>query len=56
MKSNIYFERKVADMINNSEQLEQTIVDKNFQEIKQHGTVGFPFAMYKDDLNLNMDL
>lgn len=51
MKSNIYFERKVADMINNSEQLEQTIVDKNFQEIKQHGTVGFPFAMYKDDFD-----
>ena len=29
--------------------LEQTIVDKNFKEIKQHGTDGFPFVVYKDD-------
>ena len=27
--------------------LEQTIVDKNFKEIKQHGTDGFPFVVYK---------
>ena len=32
-------------------QLEQTIVDENFQEIKQHGTTEFPLAMYEDDFS-----
>lgn len=31
--------------------LEQTIVDENFQEMKQHGSEQFPIAVYEDDFS-----